>query len=208
MTQTQDDVRQLFPGAPALPAMPPESMNPVLDAAARCFVRYGVKRTSVQDVAKEMGVNRSTVYRLVGNMDDLTLQLGIREAYRLLLLRAPARLARPINPEVVVDILVQAVADAREHPVLAKLLADERDLVGSWLSNRAHELVGTTAKVGAPLLAAGMRAGLLAKRDPLLVAEWLVRITASVVLVEQPGSVREFISAGVLPILTPEPAKA
>lgn len=178
-------------------------MNAVLDAAARCFARYGVKRTSVQDVAKEMGVNRSTVYRLAGNMDQLAIQLGIRDGYRLLLQRAPARLAGPITPEVIVDILVQAVADGREHPVLAKMLADERDLVGSLLSEHAETLIRTAAKAAAPLLAAGMTAGLLAKRDPLLVAEWLVRITASIVFVEQPGDVRKFLNQGLLPLLTP-----
>ena len=34
----------------------------VLDAAQRLFVRYGVKRTSVDDVAREAGIAKGTVY--------------------------------------------------------------------------------------------------------------------------------------------------
>ena len=34
----------------------------VLDAAQRLFVRYGVKRTSIDDVAREAGIAKGTVY--------------------------------------------------------------------------------------------------------------------------------------------------
>ena len=43
-----------------LPSLPPSSLDQYLDAASRCFARYGIRRVSVQDVAKELGVNRTT----------------------------------------------------------------------------------------------------------------------------------------------------
>ena len=46
-----------------IPSPPGGDLDPYLDAATRCFVRYGVRRTSVQDVADELGVNRTTLYR-------------------------------------------------------------------------------------------------------------------------------------------------
>src|ERR1700719_3973000 len=34
----------------------------ILDAAQKLFVRYGVKRTSIDDVAREAGIAKGTVY--------------------------------------------------------------------------------------------------------------------------------------------------
>lgn len=203
MTESTFSVQALFPWAKRLPPMPPATMDPVLDAAARCFARYGVRRTSVQDVAKEMGVNRTTVYRLGGNIEKLAIALAIREAYRLLLLRAPARLSGPVTPEVIIDILVVAVADAREHPVLAKVLADEKELVGSLVAEHADNLIGDIAKIAAPLIEAGMQAGQIARRDPLHIAHWLVRILSSLILVPLDGDVEAFLATVLLPVLTP-----
>lgn len=197
-------MQDLFPWAKRLPPMPPPTMDPVLDAAAACFARYGVRRTSVQDVAKEMGVNRTTVYRLVGNIEKLAITLTIREAYRLLLLRAPARLSGPVSPEVVVDILAVAVSDAREHPVLAKVLADEKELIGSWVAEYAKPVIGEVAKVVAPVIAAAMQTGLIAERDPLHIAHWLVRILATMILVPPPGDLHEFLRTMLVPVLTSE----
>ncbi|MGO9742329.1 MAG: TetR/AcrR family transcriptional regulator [Roseiarcus sp.] len=41
----------------------------ICDAAARVFIRYGVKRTSMNDIAHEAGVARQTLYNLFANKD-------------------------------------------------------------------------------------------------------------------------------------------
>lgn len=207
VTTPRTKVQDLFPSAQRLPPMPPASMNPVLDAASRCFARYGVRRTSVQDVAKEMGVNRTTVYRVVGNIEKVAVTLAIRESYRLLLQRAPARLSGPITPEVIIDILAVAVSDAREHPVLAKVLEDERELVGSLMAEYSSTLFPEIAKIIEPLLAAAIEAGQVADRDPLILAEWLVRILASVIVVPPLGELNAFLSTVLIPVLTPEKSR-
>lgn len=43
----------------------------VLKAARDCFQRYGVRRTSMADVAEELGVSRQTIYRLFESRSDL-----------------------------------------------------------------------------------------------------------------------------------------
>lgn len=204
VAESLDAVQALFPWAKRIPPMPPPNQDPILDAAARCFARYGVHRTSVQDVAKEAGVNRTTVYRLIGNIEQVALTLTIREGYRLLLMRAPARLAGPMSPEVIIDILAVAVADAREHPVLSKVLADERELVASLVSEHAEALIGEISEVAAPLLRAAMQAGRIAERDPVHIAQWLVRVVATVILVPPPGELKDFLATVLLPVLTPE----
>lgn len=203
MAKSSQAVHDLFPSMTGLPPMPPASLDPILDAVSRCFARYGVRRTSVQDVAQELGVNRTTVYRQAGNVARQAILLATREAYRLVLKRAPARLAEPLTPEVVVDILATAVNDAREHPVLAKMLADERDLIGSLLAADAETLIRRISEAAAPLLALGMAAGHLARREPLILADWLVRIAASLMLLEPPADLKKYLAEVLLPVLTP-----
>ena len=54
-----------------IPPAPNPDLDPYLDAAAECFARHGVQRASVQDVARRLGVNRTTVYRQIGNVEDM-----------------------------------------------------------------------------------------------------------------------------------------
>ena len=89
---------------PGLPPVPPPSLDPVLDAAATCFVRYGVRRTSVQDVARVLGVNRTTVYRQAGNVEQMALLLAVRDTHRMLA-TLPLRIGGPVDPSGLVDLI-------------------------------------------------------------------------------------------------------
>lgn len=193
----------MFPLSGAgLPAPPPAALDPFLDAAAACFARHGIKRTSVQDVARELRVDRTTVYRQVGNVDRQVRLLLARDLNRLLA-SLPAALGVEPGTEVVVNLLDAIVSFARAHPVLEKVLADEPDLVGLFLVSDMPELVGRVAAALAPLLESAMVSGQLARRDPVVVAEWLVRVGASLVLAPPPGELRAFLAEILVPALAP-----
>jgi len=53
------------------PASDTEARNRLLDAARRCFERFGIEKTSIADVAAEAGVTRRTVYRYFDSSDEL-----------------------------------------------------------------------------------------------------------------------------------------
>jgi AcrR family transcriptional regulator len=202
-----------------LPPLPPPSLDPFLDATSRCFARYGVRRTSVQDVAHELGVNRTTVYRQVGNIEQQAMLLAARDTHRLLA-ALPSRVGFPIGPHTVVELTATLIREARAHPVLAKMLADERDLIGSFVAQDVPELMERATAAFAPLVALAMDigadigagigagAGGLARRDPVALAQWLVRIAASLILVEPPGRLEDFLAELLVPALTPAPVPA
>jgi AcrR family transcriptional regulator len=188
-----------------LPPLPPASLDPYLDAASRCFARYGIRRVSVQDVAKELGVNRTTVYRQVGNIENQALLLAARDSHRLLS-SLPKRISFPVGPHTVVDVLAALVREARAHPVLAKMLADERDLIGSFVARDVPVLLDRATAAFTPVVKLAVSTGSLAKRDPDILAQWLVRLAASLILVEPPGGLEEFLEELLIPALTPPPA--
>ncbi|WP_344838227.1 TetR/AcrR family transcriptional regulator [Actinocorallia longicatena] len=187
---------------PGLPPVPPPALDPYLDAASRCFARFGLGHTSVQDVAKEMGVNRTTVYRQVGTVEQIALLLCARDVNRVLT-SLPARLTGALGPEEVVDLVATVIDEAIAHPVLAKMLADERETIGVLFASEIPALLRSTAEIITPLVALTLSSSQIATRDPSVLAEWLVRIACSLVVAPPPTPLRPFLAELLLPALTP-----
>ncbi|MFE6804229.1 TetR/AcrR family transcriptional regulator [Streptomyces sp. NPDC057681] len=55
-----------------------DRLDEVLEAAYDCLTRYGVRRTTMDDIASTMGVSRSAVYQYVRNKDDAFRRLAER----------------------------------------------------------------------------------------------------------------------------------
>ena len=163
-----------------------------------------MRRTSVQDIARELKVDRTTVYRQVGNVDRIVLLLMARELHRLLE-ALPESVLGLEGPEVIVDVLATVIAFGRNHPVLAKVVADEPELIGPFLVTDAPPMLDAIAALIAPILQAAMDAGELAQRDPLAVAQLLVRLCLSCLLAPPPGDVAATLSELLVPALTPAP---
>ncbi|MFC7259761.1 TetR/AcrR family transcriptional regulator, partial [Streptomyces lutosisoli] len=58
--------------------MATDRLDEVLDAAYECLTRYGVRRTTMDDIASTMGVSRSAVYQYVRGKDDAFRRLAGR----------------------------------------------------------------------------------------------------------------------------------
>lgn len=181
---------------------PPPELDRFLDAAHRCFVRFGFFRTSVQDIARELGVNRATIYRQIGTIDDIAQLLAARELVRVID-AMPWRPRDPIDPDMVVTCTVYFVESGRNHPVIAKVLADEPDTVSTRILRVLPALLEGSVEALAPLLALGMATDALAQRNPELLAEWIIRSIVTLILVPPRRELRPFLAEVLLPALTP-----
>lgn len=190
-------------GIVGLPDVPPERLDPYLDAAAACFARFGVTRTRVPDVAAEAGVSRVTVYRQVGTVEDMGRLLLARDLHRLLV-SVPTALVGHDGPEAVIALIEAIVQSARVHPVLAKVLADEPQVIGPLLVSDLGNVASRVADVVAPLLETLMSLGQLAARDPRILAEWLVRQTVTLVIAPPDGDLGDFLRELLIPALSRE----
>lgn len=192
-----------FPAMGGLPPDPDESVWPYLDAAVRCIERFGWRRTSVQDVAREAGVERTTVYRRVGSMDDIFRLLVARELNELMV-SVPNRIpAKATAPETVVALVAGSIEHSRAHPVLAKVLADEPDVVASFVADGLAELIERATTTLAPLLANAMAAGMIAKRDPVVVTDWIVRTALTLLVAPPPVPIEQYLAEVFAPVLNP-----
>src|SRR5690242_349460 len=65
--------------------IPPDSSaarERLIDAAERCIDRFGLAKTTLEDVAAESSVSRATIYRYFANRDELMLEVLLRELAR------------------------------------------------------------------------------------------------------------------------------
>jgi AcrR family transcriptional regulator len=98
----------------------------LLEAAYECVARYGLGKTTVEDVVKQSGVSRATVYRAFpGGKDEL-----LRAAVGWEMGRFFGRLAETVAGSADFASLVEqglqfAHASVRDHAVLQKVLVAE-----------------------------------------------------------------------------------
>ena len=192
----------VVPHEVGIPPAPPTELAPYLDAAAEVFARYGITRSSVQDIARRLGVNRATVYRQIGNVESAARLLLAREINRAMASLPPLPTGRG-GADYVIDMIAALVTFARTEPVAVKVLQDEPELIGPFLATDMSELISRVSETVRPLLDAAMAAKLIASRDSAALAEWITRIGLSVIIAPPAGDLREFLAAMLQPALTP-----
>jgi AcrR family transcriptional regulator len=191
--------------AERLPLPPDRSLDPVLDAAAQCLARHGISKTTLSDIAREMGVAPSTVYRKVGSVDNVTMLVFAREAQRFLG-RIPATFTAATGPTAITTLMADAITTLASDPVAAKVLRDEGDWMGRMVTRQLDHLLAQGVEVTAPLLAAAMAAGLVRKQDPELLAHWMLRIALAALVAPPPGDLQSALDELLLPVLAPTSA--
>lgn len=92
----------------------------ILVEAAKIFARFGFKKTSIDEIAKEAGVGKGTVYLAAESKEELFYQVLHREV------RAwQAACAKVIDPRVQADqLLVRLYLEAQKHLEANTLVRD------------------------------------------------------------------------------------
>jgi AcrR family transcriptional regulator len=191
--------------AERLPLPPDPALDPVLDAASECLARHGISKTTLSDIAREMGVAPSTVYRKVGSVDNVTMLVFAREAQRFLG-RIPATLNAAAGPTTITTLMGDAITTLANHPVAAKVLRDEGDWMGRMVTRQLDHLLAQGVEITAPLLAAAMTGGFVRQQDPQLLAHWMLRIALAALVAPPPGDLQTALDELLLPVLAPAPA--
>ena len=192
--------------AQGLPPCPDKSIWPYLDAAVRCVERFGWSRTTVKDIATEAGVERTTVYRRVGSMDQVFPLLVARELHLLIESLPSATPEGADGPVLAVELLATAVERCLAHPVISKILVDEPEVAARFLARGVPDVIQQIAVTIGPMFARAMDAGRFARRDPVVLAEWIARVGLSLLLAPPPGDLRVFLREILDPVLRMRPA--
>ncbi len=152
----------------------------VLDAAYEQFCRMGIRRSTMEDVARRAGVSRITVYRRFATKDALVEHVVRREFRRYFdQFLTDIERAETVADRVVLGF-VSSLRAIRNNPLIGGLLAAEPDLLVPSMVNDGGRTLATVRQFVAGQLRREQRAGTVSGEvDTDLVAELMVRVSAS-----------------------------
>lgn len=155
---------------------PPSSR--VLGATITCISRWGMAKTTLDDIAREAGVSRATVYRLFPGGKDTVVRAAVAAELDAFAHGLGARLTGLEDLEdVLVATLTYTTTALRQHPALQYLLRHEPDQVLPHLAfANFDQVLAAAAALGGPWLAPHVGA------DAGRAAEWVARLVCSYTL--------------------------
>ena len=107
----------------------------ILEATYDCVARYGMGKTTVEDVVKVAGLSRATIYRYFpGGRDELLRETVGWESARFMGRLAEAVAGAPDLPSLIEEALRFGRRAILEHAVLQKILATEPERLLPMLS--------------------------------------------------------------------------
>jgi len=185
----------------------------LVDAAEACIDRFGLAKTTLEDVARGAAVSRATVYRYFANRDELMLAVLLRDLERSREHELDEFFEDATDPEsfgrALIEAAVYLLSAIRSSPKLQLLLQREGPNFTSTISGASEGLFRQWIGDVAPYLAHAQGAGMLrAELDPAETAEWILRIILSLLTIEgprhhTPEEERRLITMFVIPSLTP-----
>jgi AcrR family transcriptional regulator len=199
----------------------------VVHAALSCFARWGVAKTTLDDIAREAGVSRATIYRQFPGGKDVVLDAvagrelaqffaGLRDEMDRTVARPERPSERDTRPERpseretrLEDLLVAGITFTtraiREHAALQFLLAHEPEVVLPLVAfDRLDVVLDHAAAFCAPYLEPHV-----GKEWAPRAGEWITRMVLSYSLVPSDGfdlavevDARRFVRCFITPGLT------
>ncbi len=185
-----------------LPPRPDPALDGVLDAVERCLTRFGLRRATMSDIAREMGVARTTLYRQVSSFEEATALMSSRRLHRFLD-KLTDLSDQGLDAEAFVQVIARTLRMTLAEPVMQRLLRDEPEILGDYLtSGHVAALVAQIAGLLTPVLRQAMGTGLIRAGDPAMAAEWIVRIVLVLTAVPAPdGELEATVRFVLLPML-------
>ncbi len=184
-----------------------------LDAAESCYTRFGLAKTTVDDVAQAAGVSRATLYRHFKSRDDLLVGVIVRDAGRLAT-EAEVYIQRfdDVGSWIVEGMLL-CLREIPRRPMLAMLFAPEEVGVASRLVLTSERLLAIGADFLRPMFALAGERRLLREGVQIdVLMEWVLRILMSYLavpshLARSDAELRQLLRTMILPaVLANAPA--
>lgn len=161
----------------------------VLDGALAAFLDFGIRRTTMNEIARRAGVSPASLYRWYGTKDAIVTAVGLRETRRFLAELA-ASVDRTAAPEdQLAEVTVQVARRLRDQPLLARLIETEPESVLPRLTTDGAPIIEAGAAYLTGHIERLMDEGLVEHFDPRPLAEVLARVTHSMLLTPSPAPV-------------------
>lgn len=196
------------PGPTGSTAAPGETMQRrAVAATLACIARHGVAKTTAEDVAREMGVSRATLYRHVDGMPALVRTTVAVELERAMTDIELAVAGSADLEDALVAFFSAADRSLHTHVALAFVITHEPELVLPFLAfDRGAALLTRCGNRFAPVFRPFVASDDVAGR----VAEWAARVVLSCAFspdadleLSDASAVRDLVATFLVPAFAP-----
>jgi AcrR family transcriptional regulator len=181
----------------------------IVDAMRECVGRWGIAKTTADDIARTAGISRATLYRAFPGGKDVAFEALLRHetAHFFEVVSQPLAAVTTLEDTVVIGF-VEAARFVTGHGPLQYLLVHEPERV---LPSSAFAGLSRVFEIATAFTVPHLRPFVADDAAALAGADWLVRQFFSYVLVPTPAlvltdeaDVRRYVRTYVLPALTPQ----
>ncbi|MBL1074430.1 TetR/AcrR family transcriptional regulator [Nocardia sp. 2] len=184
----------------------------LLESALSAFLDFGIKRTSMGEIARRAGISPATLYRRFESKNDLVEAVGVREAQLFVAqieerVQTVSRDGRAVD-EQMVEIFVAFITNLANNQLLQRLLRTEPEIILPRLTTQAGPVLAVGRSYLADKLRVLQQAGAAPDFDAELVAEIFARLGHSLVLtpdglipLTDEQAAREFARRTMLPMV-------
>jgi AcrR family transcriptional regulator len=195
----------------ARPAARPELEARAVAALLTCVARQGLRKTTLDDVARETGCGRATLYRYFASKQALLTAAGHSEATRIVAALRDAAAGADTLEDAVVALLVTAGAELGAHPALRFVADFEPDWLLPQLAFAGGDrFLAVAADALAPAVDRFVDAD-----HAVRAAEWIARVglcllcsPVAPVALDDEASVRDYAREFIVPALNPLAARS
>jgi AcrR family transcriptional regulator len=187
-----------------------EAERRLVDAAVACVARWGLRKTSLDDIAREAGVSRATVYRVFPGGKDRVVDVVLCHVIGRFFHDLDAELSSAATLEDLVTVGVGALLrEAADNAMLASLIEHEPDLIlPHFAFHQLDRVFDLAAAVAGPHLARFLPADEVRPAAELLARVVLTFAFRPVPWLDphDPASVRRLVRTYLVPAVSPSPA--
>lgn len=182
----------------------------IMDAALDRILQVGIRRASLEDIARRAGINRITIHRRFSGKNNLIEAVIERETQRML---AEVTTIATTTPEVdtqIEETILHVLLQTRIHRLVTHLLRVAPEEALGFYTVQGERLVGIGIDYIVSMLTHAQEAGLIDRYDPRPVAELVARLAHSLMLTPgsggsvdfaDPDQARAFVRTAIVPLL-------
>lgn len=186
----------------------PLSKGQIIEATLTCLGRYGVAKTAIVDVARELGVTRQTIHRLFETRSDLLTSVADVLIGRLAAQLTEAFKVYPDLRTALVEGSILSMDLAFHDPILSEIMGKADHVVDQFMFRGSPDVQASMLAVWGPLIDRARASGQL--RPGLTNAacvEWIRNVHAMMTLRNDydESKRRELLTSFLVPaLLSPE----
>lgn len=188
-----------------------ESRISILDSARDLFIDFGLRKTSMDDVAKRSGIGRATLYRRFGDKDELFQAVIVREVQSDLAKIEIKVSALDDHLEGLIEAFVMAVVSIHSNKLLNRLFVTEPEYTLPFFTTRFDGVMKFATGYLSERISRGQGVEHIRVQDANVLAEMILRLIQSLMLSPKgfidpsdEKNIRSFANNWLRPLLTIE----